>query len=114
MRVKRVDNNHKQICTALKRVGAVVTDIHIVPNAFDVLVSFRGKNFVLEIKDPSEFPKYFYDLPDHKKQTYLESKLTKGELKCKTRIESTGNVYHIAYDIKSALEIIGANKPLFS
>lgn len=57
----RKDNNHDAIRRALEQVGADVT----VTNPGDLLVGFRGKTFILEVKDhtgklrPSQ--RYFRD-----------------------------------------------------
>lgn len=48
---KRVDRNHREICDALRQVGAVVIDTHALPACLDAVVAFRGQLHILEIKD---------------------------------------------------------------
>lgn len=51
-RAARVDANQVAVVAALRKVGAVVTPIHMVGNGVaDLLVSFRQRWFVLEVKD---------------------------------------------------------------
>ena len=48
---KRTDANHKDICAALRKIGALVTDLSRVGGGVpDLLVAFRGRFYVLEIK----------------------------------------------------------------
>jgi Holliday junction resolvase len=51
-RANRVDSNHKEIIDGLRKRGAEVLDISSVKNAFDILVSYNGKVFCVEIKNP--------------------------------------------------------------
>jgi Holliday junction resolvase len=49
----RRDANHKEIVAALEAVGATVVDLAAVGGgAPDLLVGFRARNFLLEIKNP--------------------------------------------------------------
>lgn len=51
---KRVDGNHKEIVDALRRVGASVQSMHTVGGGCpDLLVGYRGCNYVLEVKTPT-------------------------------------------------------------
>jgi len=109
----RTDNNHKQIATALKRIRAVVFDIHQLPNLADLLVGFRGKWFLLEIKDEEKLPKKFWSMEEGEKRLYLQKLLTKGEGEAMTMSKTVNAPYHIVYSIDSAFEAIGANKPNF-
>lgn len=48
---KRVDTNQTEIVAALRKVGASVLDFHeLGKGAPDILVGFRGNNFLFEIK----------------------------------------------------------------
>ena len=88
MRNAKVDNNQKEIVTALRRCGAVVKHVHQLKKLFDILVFFNGQVYCVEIKQ------------DKKK------KLTAGELECKDLIESVGVKYWIITSIDEALEMI--------
>lgn len=48
-RAKRRDPNEAEIVAALRAVGASVTPLH---EPVDLLVGFRGKNYLLEVKRP--------------------------------------------------------------
>ena len=51
---KRVDANHKEIVDALRAIGASVQSLHTVGDGCpDLLVGFRGCNYVLEVKTPT-------------------------------------------------------------
>ena len=51
-RAAKVDRNHPEIVAALRDVGASVQPLHTIGKGCpDVLVGYRGTNFVLEIKD---------------------------------------------------------------
>jgi len=53
----RVDANQKDIVVALRAIGAEVTHLHAVGKGVpDLLVSYRGFWFVLEVKDGSKPP----------------------------------------------------------
>jgi hypothetical protein len=52
-RAARVDANHGVIVAALRQVGASVQDLAAVGKGCpDLLVGYRGHNFVLEVKAP--------------------------------------------------------------
>jgi Holliday junction resolvase len=51
MRAAKVDGNHSEICHALRAAGADVISIARVGRGVpDVVVGFRGVNYLLEIK----------------------------------------------------------------
>jgi hypothetical protein len=53
----RRDDNHREVVEALRGMGATVQDLGAVGKGCpDVLVGFRGQNFVLEIKDGRKPP----------------------------------------------------------
>ncbi len=50
---RRTDHNQRDIVKALRDVGASVQDTHMVGHGFgDIVVGFRGKNFLIECKRP--------------------------------------------------------------
>ena len=54
-RAARIDENQPAIVKALRKIGASVTPLHAVGGGVsDLLVSFRQKWFVLEVKNPSK------------------------------------------------------------
>lgn len=95
-RAARVDRNQPEIVRHLRSAGAVVVITSQLKNAFDILVGFRGRLFVMEIKDPHQPPS--------------KRRLTSGEETCKRRIEASGNNYHIVETPNQALEIIGIKR----
>lgn len=72
-RAARVDENQAEIVEALRKIGAVVTPLHKVGEGVsDLLVSFRQRWFVLEVKNPSK-PKADQELtPAQKKWVGLQ------------------------------------------
>lgn len=51
-RAAKVDGNHSEIIKALRQIGASVADTSRIGQGFpDAVVGFRGKNFMLEIKN---------------------------------------------------------------
>jgi hypothetical protein len=54
---KKVDRNQSEIVQALRKIGATVQCLHTVGKGCpDLLVGFRGSNFVLEVKDWQQQP----------------------------------------------------------
>lgn len=54
---KRTDHNQTEIVAALRRCGCKVQDLHVVGDGCpDLLVSWHGLLFALEIKDGSKIP----------------------------------------------------------
>lgn len=52
MRVRKVDANQAEIVAALRQMGCSVTPTHIIGKGFpDIAVGYRGKNFLIEIKN---------------------------------------------------------------
>lgn len=53
----RKDANQDEIVSALRSIGATVTSVHQVGNGLpDLICGFRGKNYLLEIKDGNKPP----------------------------------------------------------
>ena len=51
MRKAKTDNNQKEIVKALRDIGASVETTHAVGKGFpDLVVGFRGQNFLIEVK----------------------------------------------------------------
>jgi hypothetical protein len=86
----RVDANQPDIVRALRGVGASVLHCHVLKNAFDILVGYRGRTFLMEVKDPSHPPS--------------ARQLTPGE--AKFREEWRGSEYHIVHTADEAIAII--------
>ena len=56
-RAARVDDNQKQIVESLRRFGASVYPTHMVGRGFpDIVVGYRGLNYLFEIKDGEKVP----------------------------------------------------------
>jgi hypothetical protein len=91
-RAAKVDSNQKEIVAALRKRGAVVLITSQLKNAFDILVGYNGKLFIVEIKDGSVPPS--------------ARKLTEGELRCKELFESVGVTYHVVTSIEDALSLL--------
>jgi len=92
IRAAKVDSNQPEIVKALRKIGATVLITSQLKNAFDILVGYRGKLFIIEIKDGT--------LPPSKR------KLSPGENKCKKNFGRVGVTYHIANSVDEALNII--------
>ena len=57
MRAARVDENQRAVVAALRAAGATVEHLHRVGGGCpDLLVGFRGANFLLEVKDGAKPP----------------------------------------------------------
>lgn len=91
-RAAKVDSNQSEIVKALRKLGAAVLITSQLKNAFDILVGYRGQLFIVEIKDGAKPPS--------------QTKLTEGELKCKTLFESVGIKYHVIKSVDEAINLI--------
>ena len=58
MRAKKVDDNQKALVRQMRQIpGLTVAHTHTIGQGFpDVVIAFRGINYLLEIKDPSKPP----------------------------------------------------------
>ena len=90
MRASRVDSNQKEIVEALRKAGATVLHTHQLKNCFDILVGYKGINYIVEIKDGKKPPS--------------KRSLTPGEEKF--RDEWMGGEYYIIESIEQALKLI--------
>ena len=52
----RVDANQAEIVAALRAVGATVDWLKSGDDKPDLLVGYRGNNYLLEVKQPGEYP----------------------------------------------------------
>ena len=56
-RAAKIDANQPEIVQALRKAGATVTPAHAAGDGFpDLVVGYRGENFLLEVKDGSKPP----------------------------------------------------------
>ena len=91
---KRIDNNHVEIVKGLRAVGAEAQSLAGVgKGCADVLVAFRGRWYVAEIKDGSKPPS--------------KRKLTNDEIDWHKKFSPHAPV-HIWTSLDDALKAIGA------
>ncbi|GAB3293937.1 hypothetical protein GCM10027348_14350 [Hymenobacter tenuis] len=86
----RIDANQPQIVAALRRIGCHVLHLHQLKNCFDLLVGYRGRTFLMEVKDPAQPPS--------------KRKLTPGEQKFQE--EWNGTPYHVVETPEQAISIV--------
>ena len=92
MRAARVDDNQAGIVKALRLVGATVTPTHMVGKGFpDLVVGYRGVNYLLEVKDGAKVPS--------------ARKLTPAELDWH---DNWRGASFVVDSVKQALRVIGA------
>lgn len=91
----RVDANQPAIVAALRGIGASVLHLHQLKNCFDLLVGYRGRTFLMEVKDPSQ--------PPSKRQ------LTEGEAQFKAQWR--GSTYHVVHTADEAIGLVTASGP---
>jgi len=94
-----VDLNQKKIFGSMRAIGAVVVPTNHVKHAFDCIAFYRGKIFVIEIKNPERLPKK-YD------RQRLIKELSTGEKKCMEKIEGVGCQYHIITTTDEAIKLL--------
>ncbi len=90
----RVDENQKEIVSALRNVGCYVLHLHQVKNAFDILIFWRGETWCCEIKSDKQPPS--------------KQRLTEGENLCKSSMEAVGVSYHVVKNPQEALRLVRA------
>jgi hypothetical protein len=58
MRVRKVDNNQKKLVEQMRAIpGVMVRHTHTVGCGFpDIVVGYKGQNYLFEIKDPTKPP----------------------------------------------------------
>lgn len=82
----RVDANQPAVVKALRAIGASILYTHQLKNCFDILVGYRGRTFLMEIKASEK------------------EQLTPGE--AEFRRTWCGSPYHIVYSPDQAIRII--------
>jgi hypothetical protein len=87
----RVDANQPAIVAALRGIGASVLHLHQLKNCFDLLVGYRGRTFLMEVKDPAQPPS------------------TEGEAEFKEKWR--GSTYHIVHTVDEAIGLVTASGP---
>lgn len=92
IRNAKVDANQNEIVKALRKIGATVIITSQLKNAFDILVCYRGKIYIVEIKDGDKPPS--------------ARKLSEGEMKCKEAVEAVGCNYNVVTNINEALNLL--------
>lgn len=91
-RAARIDRNHAEIVLALRSVGALVRDTSGVGGGFpDLVVGFRGRVHLIEIKDGLRTPS--------------GRKLTNGQ---RDFHDAWAGLARVVTDVPSALRAIGA------
>lgn len=56
-RIARVDDNQGEIVATLRELGATVRPTHTIGKGFpDLVVGWRGRNYLVEVKDGSKRP----------------------------------------------------------
>ncbi|MGI4863712.1 MAG: hypothetical protein ACRYFZ_07280 [Janthinobacterium lividum] len=88
----RVDANQPEIVKALRAIGATILHTHQLKNCFDLLVGYRGRTFLMEVKDPAQPPS--------------KRHLTEGEAEFKATWR--GSPYHVVHTADEAIAIITA------
>lgn len=69
MRIKKVDANQASLVKQLRQIpGVTVAHTHTVGDGFpDLVISYKGKNFLCEVKDPNKPPSARKLTPDEQK-----------------------------------------------
>ena len=88
----RVDRNQSEIVKQLRSYGATVLITSQLKNAFDILVGYKSKLFIMEIKDPLQPPS--------------KRRMTEGEKKCEDSFLKVDVPYYIILSAGEAIKII--------
>lgn len=86
----RKDSNHKSIVDGLRKYGASVLDVSQLKNCFDILVGYKGKTFIMEIKDGKKPPS--------------QRRLTPGELEFMKTWK--GSKYNVVLSLDDAVKVV--------
>ena len=105
----KVDKNQPEIVEGLRRIGAKVKPVHQLKKFCDIMVGYRGKLFMMEIKSGDDLPKKYSKMTKKEKRSYLEAKLSEGEKECMEAFQSVGVVYHIVSTLDEAISILNEN-----
>lgn len=90
----KVDRNHPEIVAALRGIGASVLSTAQLKGCFDILVGYRGINFIMEIKDGKKPPS--------------ACKLTDGEAAFKDAWR--GGEYFVVHSVAEAISVVTGAK----
>jgi hypothetical protein len=91
----KVDANQPAVVQALRAIGCSILYTYQLKNCFDLLVGYRGRTFLIEVKDPSQ--------PPSKRQ------LTAGEERF--RNQWRGSPYHVIETVEEALRLVTTSEP---
>ena len=86
-RKAKVDLIQPKLVKQIRDLGGYVLHTHQLKNAFDILVGYEGKTYIIEIKNDSK------------------GKLSDGEQACKKGFNSVGVDYHVIHNINQFIEI---------
>lgn len=96
-RAARTDANHADIAKAMRGMGAYVVDCSQVGNGFpDLMVGWRGRWELVEIKDGSKVPS--------------ARKLTAYQMVFHADAERVGCKVHVVTNVDEALAVLGARR----
>lgn len=96
-RAAKIDRNQPEIVKALRAVGAKVMPMHFVGNGFpDLLVNYRGKLVLLEVKDG--------ELSTSRK------KLTPDERDFFDEFNAPGTVVYVVESVDHAFDVCGVSR----
>lgn len=64
-RAAKVDSNHGEVVRALRAIGCTVQSLAAIGKGCpDLLVGYRGKTHLMEVKDGTKFPSQYRETPD--------------------------------------------------
>ena len=99
-RAAKKDKNHNEITDALRQIpGVVVLDLHQLKNACDCIVGYKGRLYLMEIKNHEYLPKKY----DNER---LIKALTEGEKQFYDYFQKANCAPHIVCTLNEALEVI--------
>ena len=93
-KISRVDENQPEIVKALRQAGATVQSLAAVGKGCpDLLVAYRGQNYLVEVKDGNKPPSARQLTPDQQKWH-----------------STWGSPVHVVKNTAEALNVIGIEK----
>jgi len=95
-RARRTDGNHALIVRGALDVGAAVLDMHTIPGGLDILVGFRSRLYLIEVKNPGR-PK-------------SARALTAAERGTIDRFRLAGCPVHVIETVEQLWKVIGATE----
>lgn len=105
-RAARTDANQTEIVKYLRSIGALVVITSQLKKFCDIVVSYKSRWYIIEIKDGNKFPKKFKAMTPEEKLDYAITKLTPDEKEFFEQCKFSGASYNIVWDIESALKAI--------